>query len=350
MFSQLVVSTQFFLFGKRSFTARGWERHCRRYEQPDILKQTLDLSRRVFMVSGANSGIGKEVTRFLASKGGTVYMVCRSRAKAEEIREQIARETGNAKVHLLVGDMSLEADVRRCWKEFIEHAGPRPRLDALVCNAGALSHERTLTSEGIETTFACHLLFGTYLLGSLAIPTLQATEGSRLVAVSSGGMYNFPFPSWEVATATDAKTSYDGQFAYGYAKRGQVLLCEEWAARHPDVTFVSCHPGWTSTPGVDAAYGSSQKWLQPLRTLWQGAEGIIWLCVAPRDKLSSGDFYLDRAPQTKHIAGFFCREGSFTKNSRQEINAMMAKLKDWSEGRRPRTQAAMIADSPAAGS
>jgi len=298
------------------------------------------------MVSGANSGIGKEVTRFLAQKGGTVYMVCRSRAKAQEVRDQIATETGNSKVHLLVGDMSLEADVRRCWQEFIQHSGAHPRLDALVCNAGALSHERTLTSEGVEVTFACHFLFGTYLLGSLALPVLQATTGSRLVAVSSGGMYNVPFPSWEVASAADARAKYDGQFAYCYAKRGQVLLCEEWAAKHADVKFLSCHPGWTATPGVDAAYGASQKYLQPLRTLWQGAEGIIWLCLAPAEKLESGAFYLDRAPQPKHIAGLFGRQGSYTKNTRAEIDSMMARLKDASSGSRE----ALQTDTPAAGS
>ena len=66
---------------------------------------------------------------------------------------------------------------------------------------------------------------------------------------------------------------------------------------------MSCHPGWTSTPGVDAAYGSSQSYLEPLRSLWQGSEGIIWLLVADFSKLESGAFYLDREPQVKHMGG-----------------------------------------------
>ena len=53
-----------------------------------------------------------------------------------------------------------------------------------------LLNERTLTSERVEVTLACHLLFGTYLLGKLALPALEATPGSRMVAVSSGRMYN----------------------------------------------------------------------------------------------------------------------------------------------------------------
>lgn len=91
--------------------------------------------------------------------------------------------------------------------------------------------------------------------------TLESTQDSRLIVVSryaanelshilgdgicrnfphyynnlySGGMYNTKFPQWEDATATGSKP-YDGQFAYAYAKRGQVLLCERWAAAHPKV-------------------------------------------------------------------------------------------------------------------
>jgi NAD(P)-dependent dehydrogenase (short-subunit alcohol dehydrogenase family) len=57
------------------------------------------------------------------------------------------------------------------------------RLDVLVCNAGVLLNELTTTAEGVETTLATHLLFGTYLLGTLARPALEATPESRLVVV-----------------------------------------------------------------------------------------------------------------------------------------------------------------------
>ena len=55
--------------------------------------------------------------------------------------------------------------------------------------------------------------------------------------------------------------------------------------------------GWTLTEGVEAAYGESKSYLQPLRSVWEGAEGIIWLCVAPKDEIEDGAFYLDRKPQ-----------------------------------------------------
>lgn len=144
-------------------------------------------------------------------------------------------------------DCSLERDVRRMWEEFTAHNASR-QLHALVCNAGALLNEKTFTEEGVEVTFAAHLLFGTYLLGSLAMPMLQQSQEARLVVVSSGGMYNAPFPKWEDATSTGT-SKYDGQFAYAYAKRGQVLLCEEWAKQYADtVKVVSCHPGACAAP------------------------------------------------------------------------------------------------------
>lgn len=94
----------------------------------------------------------------------------------------------------------------------------------LVCcsNAGTLMHEKQMTEEGHEVTFATHLLNGAYLLTTLAMPYLRRAQDARVVMVSSGGMYATPFPSWEEATSTRGK--YDGTMAYAYAKRGQVCI------------------------------------------------------------------------------------------------------------------------------
>lgn len=123
--------------------------------------------------------------------------------------------------------------------------------------------------------------------------------------------------------------------AYAYAKRGQILLCEHWALCHPTVKVVSCHPGWTQTEGVDAAFGSNKSKFEPLRSIKEGSEGIEWLCVALSENIVSGAFYLDRYPQTKHLAGAFFSEGSYTKNSSAEIADMIHKLQAWSIGDRP---------------
>lgn len=343
MFGQFTSVTQFFLYGKHHFTRSGWEKHKRSRRcggsrshasayDPDLLEGRLNLSEHVFIVTGANSGIGKEVTRYLAQQGSTVYMICRSSTKAESAREEIVSATSNSKVHVLIADLCLESDVRRCWQEFTQHRQSDDqivRLDALICNAGVLLNDKTLTADGIECTFATHLLFGTYLLGCLAMPVLECTPDSRIVAVSSGGMYTTRFPDWASATSACA-ASYSGNLAYAYAKRGQVLLMERWALEHPQVKCVSCHPGWVDTPGVEAAYGTKKKYLRPLRTIWQGTEGIIWLCVAPSAALETGAFYLDRMPQVKHMAGPFFSQGRFTKNSTMEIDDMIVRLGEMS--------------------
>jgi hypothetical protein len=100
-------------------------------------------------------------------------------------------------------------------------------------------------------------------------------------------MYNTKLPEWDVLTATKKDMKFNGQLAYAYCKRGQVLLAERLTAAAGDsrIQYVSCHPGWVDTPGVDAAYGSSKKYLEPLRTIWQGTEGIAWLCAAPSAKI-----------------------------------------------------------------
>ena len=106
--------------------------------------------------------------------------------------------------------------------------------------------------------------------------------------------------------------------------------CAAGVARHlglePRVAFVSSHPGWTRTAAVEAAYGSSAKYLEPMRDAWQGAEGQCWLCVVDRDRLENGGFYLDRSPQRKHLAGPFFTGGSATKNSLEEAEQMVRDL------------------------
>lgn len=309
---QAIVTARFYFYGKRHFTATGWKANSAFYKEGEL--EAANFQGRVAVVTGANSGIGREVTQYLASRGSTVYMVCRNAERGEEERSRISESTGCKSVHVLVADCGVAADVRRVAAEL---RAKESCIHCLVCNAGAITPTRTLTSEGHEVTFATQLLNGTYLLTEELRPLLSKGDGSRVVVVSSGGMLNVKY---DHARATGAKGSYDRQLAYAYAKRGQVLLCEHWGKdpKQP-IAFLSCHPGWVDTPGVDHAYGSMKSYLQPLRNSWQGAEGIMWLCVAPRDQLQSGAFYLDRKPQDKHLV-------SWTQNTDADVQAMVKAL------------------------
>jgi hypothetical protein len=74
-------------------------------------------------------------------------------------------------------------------------------------------------------------------------------------------------------------------------KRGQVLLAEHWAREYPTLKVVTCHPGWASTEGVDKAFGESKSLLDPMRSAWEGAEGICWLFVCGLDNIQSGTWF-----------------------------------------------------------
>ena len=195
-----LATLQFFLYGRQECTQKGWEKARRSYGTPDPL-DVVDLSGRVMLVTGANSGIGFEIAQFAASRGARTYMLCRSAERAEAARAKIisaaATRNCSADVHVLLGDTGLRTDMERCVAEFCSRESC---LDALVCNAGVLLNERTETAEGHEVTFATHLLCGSYLLPRLALPLLRKAADPRVVFVSSGGMYNTRWPcnNWYV--------------------------------------------------------------------------------------------------------------------------------------------------------
>jgi len=286
----------------------------------------VDMSGKVVVVTGANSGVGRSVTTYAAAKGAKVYMLCRSKQRAEQARQEIEaaiqKYNGTANLQVVLADLSELKQVREAVKEI---QGKESKVDALVCNAGVLLNEKKLTSEGNEVTFACHLLGGSYLLSQLLVPQLKAAKG-RAVIVTSGGMYNYKLPSWEKLTSAD-DGEFNGQNAYAFAKRAQVLMAERLTKDEPDVDWVTVHPGWTSTPAVDDAYGDAKKYLEPMRIQWHGAEGIAWLTHVDKSQIKSGEMYLDRKEQVKHLAGPFFSEGTSTKNTEAEVDELMKKLK-----------------------
>ena len=251
-------------------------------------------------------------------------MVCRSKERAEAARTEIAELTKNDNINILLADVGELSQVRKAVKELQDS---ETKIDCLVCNAGVLLNDRQETSEGNEATFASHFLGGSYLLSQLLLPQLRASEQSRVVFVTSGGMLITKFPDWETVTSTgEAKAKYDGNFAYGYAKRGQVLLAERLTKDEPTIKWVTAHPGWSGTNAVEDAFGENKKYLEPLRSTWEGAEGIAWLMQAK--DIEGGALYLDRTTQKKHIAGAFMTEGSFTKNKNTDVDEMMKNLKE----------------------
>jgi len=139
------------------------------------------MSGKICVVTGANSGIGKETALGLAQMGARVIMVCRNAEKAKAALEEIRRESGSSQVDLLIADMSSQASVQALVEQIQQKY---PRLDVLVNNAGGAAPARTLSADGIEMTLATNHL-GAALLTLLLLDLLKASAPSRIVNVSS---------------------------------------------------------------------------------------------------------------------------------------------------------------------
>src|ERR1039458_2527449 len=139
------------------------------------------MSGKMCIVTGTNSGIGKETALGLAQMGARVVMVCRNAKKGKAALEDIRRESGSSQVDLLIADMSSQASVRALAEQIQRKY---PRLDVLVNNAGGAAPAVALSADGIEMTLATNHL-GPALLTLLLLDLLKASAPSRIVNVSS---------------------------------------------------------------------------------------------------------------------------------------------------------------------
>lgn len=273
-----------------SFTNLGIaaRRRLHQWDEPGSLEG------RTVLVTGASSGLGAAATRQLAMRGARVWMLVRDEAKGERVRDQVAADTGNDDLGLVLADLSDLASVRDAAAELRANVD---RLDVLVHNAGALFDVRRISTDGIELTFQLHVV-APFLLTAELLDPLRAARG-RIITVASGGLYTQPLDIDDLQSVH----GYRGTIAYARAKRAQVLLTEEWAERlaPSGVTAHAMHPGWADTPGVTESLPGFAKVTGPfLRTPEEGADTIVWLAAAPEGTDTTGRFWLDRRPRATH--------------------------------------------------
>ncbi|KAM9321231.1 dehydrogenase/reductase SDR family member 12 [Gastrophryne carolinensis] len=287
----LYRNTVWFLKGLREYTRGGYESAAKHFAVEDL---QVDVAGRSYMITGANSGIGKAAALAIAKRGGSVHLVCRNKDRAEEAKQEIVTSSGNESVWVHILDMSNPKDV---W-EFAEKFKNENRLNVLINNAGCMVNTRELT-DGIEKNFATNVL-GTYILTAALLPALEKEEDPRVVTVSSGGML---VQKLDVSDLQCEAGSFDGTMVYAQNKRQQVVLTEHWAKSNPKVHFSVMHPGWADTPAVRSSMPDFyEKMKNRLRTEDQGADTVVWLAISPAaTKHPSGLFFQDRKPVSTHL-------------------------------------------------
>ena len=261
-----------------------------RWTEPD---KTL-LAGRTAVVTGATLGLGLEVARQFARAGARVVLVARDLERAQRTRDEMAVETQNSDISVVVCDVGDLGSVRRCADELRALS----EINILVHNAGALTRSRVTTRQGLELTTAVHLV-GPYLLTSLIEPELIGGR-ARVIWVTSGGMYAEPLDLDWLASPGPA---YDGVKVYAKVKRAQVSLVERWAPALASrgVTMTVMHPGWVDTPGLRSSLPAFRRIVGPiLRTVPEGVDTVAWLATAPEGAVAPGTLWLDRRVRAPH--------------------------------------------------
>ncbi|GAA6225220.1 dehydrogenase/reductase SDR family member 12 isoform X1 [Lates japonicus] len=302
-----------FVKGLQEYTKSGYETAAKHFAPADL---DVNLSGRSFVITGANSGIGKATAQEIANRGGIVHMVCRNKDRAEAAKDEIVERSKNQKVYVHVVDMS---SAKQVW-EFAQNFSQNNAVHVLINNAGCMVNQRELTEEGLEKNFATNTL-GTYILTTALIPALKKAKDPRVVTVSSGGMLTQKLNTDDLQFE---KGTFDGTMAYAQNKRQQVILTERWASQNKEIHFSSMHPGWADTPAVQLSMPSFHAKMQSrLRTEAMGADTTVWLAVSPAAvKQPSGLFFQDRKAVATHLPL------ASSRSSPQEEEKLLAVLED----------------------
>jgi NAD(P)-dependent dehydrogenase (short-subunit alcohol dehydrogenase family) len=203
--------------------------------QPWVDEQRWSLRGKLCAVTGANSGIGQEVSLGLARLGASVLLLCRRPAEGERVRQRILATQPDAHVDVVTCDLSNFASIRRAAARVLAEW---PRLDVLVHNAGATFPHRTITVDGIEATLAVDVV-GPFLLTVLLRDVLEAGSG-RVIMLT--GIYHRK-GQIDTGDLHFAHRPYHWFAANNQAQKGRWLFMSELSLRAPRLMTAAVHPG-----------------------------------------------------------------------------------------------------------
>lgn len=248
------------------------------------------------VVTGANAGIGRAITRRLTSEGHSVVLVCRRAEAGEEVLAEVAGH-GRGKAALVVADLATAVG-RAAAIEGIQRAASS--IAGLVHNAGLWPTRLEKTDEGFEKSYAVNHLAPFALTAGLW-PLLRQSKPSRVIVVSAG-LYVLGRPQFETV---EKGLKFSALRTYADTKLCGALFARELAlrAQNSGVDVHAVHPGVVNTTlgeggGIGAWIKSriKRRWATPE----SGADAPCWLATAPTLPANSGTFWNERQPIAWH--------------------------------------------------
>jgi len=283
---------------------------------------SIPMTGKIVLVTGANSGIGKETAMDLNRRGAKVYMLCRNQARADEaVRDMVQNGADRSRLIVLIADLSSFASIRAVVADFERR---EQKLDVLVNNA-AVSVLQTyeLTGDGHEMTWQCNYL-GPFLLTELLLPMLQRSQSARIVIVSSE-LHKYGSVT-EQPELMDDKAQWSVFGPYNNTKLANVMHARELAKRLrqkgiTNVTVNSLHPGFVDTNLTKEGSWLLKQAMRPAKALFalkstDGAKTSIYLSTSAKVEGTSGKYYEK------------CKEERIS--SKAQNDAACAKLYDYS--------------------
>ncbi|MBL9101093.1 MAG: SDR family oxidoreductase [Myxococcales bacterium] len=245
-----------------------------------------DQTGRTAIVTGANTGIGRETARMLALRGADVVLACRNRDKAQAAADAIAGEKPRGQVSVAALDLSDLTSVAAFAADFTAR---HDRLDLLINNAGVMVPPLGRTAQGFELQLGTNHL-GHFALTAHLLPLVQRTAGSRVVTVSSTaqnlGVIDFDDLQWE-------RRAYSDWRAYGQSKLANTLffleLHRRLGAAGSHVRSTAAHPGWTATDLQRTA--GITRMLNPLFAMKPADGALPTLRAATDPGAASGSYW-----------------------------------------------------------
>ena len=264
--------------------------------------------KRVCIITGANSGIGKEAVQQIGRAGHHVIMACRSVERGESALAGLQPRAPDLSAEVMQVDLGLQASVRA----FATAVKSRfPRVDVLIHNAAVFDvsqNERRLTDEGIETTWSTNHL-GPVLLTGLLLEPLMASQDGRVITISSQGLVAMPRLRVALDDPEFEKRPFSVTKAYYQSKRAQVMYTR-WLARRLMGTPVTANCIRVTAVKVDlerhAGLSPFKRWVYSIKARMafepaEMAQTYTWLATSPDLAGVSGRYFNEKQREVHDV-------------------------------------------------